>query len=680
MEKTKDSDKKSDITTDKQSMRFLCPPFRYYLVSSFLISIFLVIIDGIYRSEAFLIKLPFLMALENGLFLWMPVFCAILLASLLLWGMDALHWLKLRKKNTSDEAGKIQYTNYISGTLYYIFFAYINVIYFRLYVSSFVPGMRKNGIIVGAVCLSCVAVVIAVLMYFFRYRKYIYSRIFSGLINPLYKPSVVLTILLFAAGIIAFNFSGNSGQAHAGKSTVSGEKPHIILITMDNVRAANMTLYGYKRPTTPFLDHFAKESTVFENLMSNSSETMTTMPCIVTGKSPSKKFPNAPSFYDKSLPTVLAENGYAKTVFLSPLSMNMFPRKLFSEYMIFNNSSGDPIKRFSYLGKSRKSLIWLSYFLSEDERFFNVFHLRDPRDLAFRRTKTIMTEGYEHIVNTMKNSSKPVFVWAHYLETHPPYNPPPVLREYFKGSRDPELDKYDACIKYSDYELGNFIGRLKSEGLYDNTLIVISSDHGCYFPRETDPSSVVIGAPPQESLRFTHLMVNVPLIIHRPHQKSGKRTPVIATHADIAPTVLEIAGIEIPAEMNGESLVKFMDNENLMSKKVKVSLPAHYLYRWNRMAFEDTLGIQFEFFNAGYDRFVVELAQRQFDREGGKEEGKKIITSQLPWTIVGVYDITTDRNRKNNLKNDPGVKQVVDEVMSSDKINYYGTVNPEDTN
>lgn len=662
--------KKSDSAAKRMSV----PPFRYYLVLSFILTFFQVALDGIYRSDAFLTRLPLLTIIENGVFLWVPLFSLFMLAGLFLWGGDALTVAVLNGKKHSKTSDKPIYANYLSSVLYYALFAYINIIYFRLYLSSFVPGMRKHGIIMGAVLVSSIAVVLAVSLYFIRFRNFLREYIFKGLTTLIFRVVLILTVIIYITALVLFNFTGdNSSAASKSNSSQKGRKPHIILITLDNLRSASMSLYGYNRKTTPFLESYARESTVFDNMMGTSTETMVSMPAIITGKYPVKTFPFSQSFFDSSLPEILRENGYEKTIFLSPLSMNMFPRKIFSEYLIFNNSKGDPMKAFSYMGKSRKTLLWLSAFLSEDERFFNIFDYRDPRDITFRQTQTIMTEAYEFIIKSLKSSEKPVFIWAHFLETHPPYEPPPALKQYFTGAADPELDKYDGCIRYSDYELSNFIGRLKIEGLYDNSLILISSDHGYYFPFEAESMQGTIDtSPPSGVFRFTDLVVNIPLIIHEPGQKKGGRVRAVAEHIDIVPTILELVGINSPKEIDGESMVKYIRDTNAVSSRIKICLPAQYEYRWNEMSFEETEHAQFEFFNAFYDHYVVELAQQQYARVLSEGKENKIYDNKLPYVCVGVYDLDKDRHRKKNLMDQPESRDLIDKILNSKFVKYYG--------
>ncbi len=683
MEEKKDLEKKIDSTPEKIAKLFLCPPFRYYLVITFVLTFFIVILDGIYRSDAFLVSQPFLSVIQNGIFLWVSLFSVFMLVSLFLWGGDALTVAVLKRKNQGNTSDKTVYANYLSSVLYYGIFAYINIIYFRLYLSSFVPGMRKNGVITGAVLLSSIAVVLAAILYFVKFKKFMREYIFRGLTTIIFRLVLILTVIIFITAYILFNFTGeNRSAASGGTHILKGNKPHIILITLDNVRCNNMSLYGYKRKTTPFLENFARESTVFKNMSGVSTETMVGMPSIITGRYPVKEFPFPQSHFDNSLPEILMKNGYGKTIFLSPLSMNLFPRQKFSEYLILNNSKGDPMRAFSYMGKSRKVFLWLSAFLSEDDRFFNIFNHRDPRDITFSQTQTIMTEAYEYIIKSMKNSEKPIFIWAHFLETHPPFNPPPALKQYFKGSPDPELDKYDGCIRYSDYELGNFIGRLKIEGLYDNSLILISSDHGCYFPFEAkDMDAFIKATPPSAVLRFNNLVSDIPLIIHEPGQKKGGRVRGVAGHIDITPTILELAGINPPNDIDGKSLVKFMRDLNATDDRMRILIPAQYEYRWNEMSFEETEHADYEFFSVFYDHYAIEFGQREYirieneEKDRGRRKEKKIYTDELPFVCVGVYDLDNDKYRKNNIMDQPGSKELIDRVLKSEMMEYYGKIN-----
>ncbi len=650
------------------------PPFRYYFVVSFFLAAFILVLDCIYRSDAFLTRMKFFQVVANGIFLWLPIFLLLLLFSLVLWGLDALTYLIFFSKCRSSHSHEMKFVNYISGFIYYSVFAYSNIIYLRLYMSSFIPGVMKDGMLTGIGLISSVSLAAALLIYIFSVRKTLHSDDFRKNINHLFKPLLALLLIFCLVFASAFLSEWQSRTRKIDNNSENKkEKPHILFITLDNLRATNMSLYGFDLKTTPFLEKYASESSVFDNMIAGSTQTTTSIPIIISGKYLLKQFPEASSFFQKSLPKILEENGYKKRCFVSPLSMNLFPKDLFTDFVILNDLKGDPVKSLSWLGKSRESLVWFSYFFSEDERFFSVYSIRDPRDLDFHRTTTIMSAAGEYIIKTMKNSKEPVFIWAHFMKTHPPYNPPEIFRERFYQSYDLEVNKYNACISYVDYELGNIIKRLKAEGLYDNTLIVINSDHGYYFQTEILSTSIRLDeSSPESYLRLTGPFIDVPLIIHEPGQNGGKRIKAIAQHCDIAPTILELAGINAPPEMDGESLVPYLRGLKEKSDRVKLCVSADYFYNQKVSSPSESNTRQFGLFCAFYDHYAMELALLKPTAKNGKRNNTIWDDETFPCHVIGIYDINNDKRHSNNLMETNGMKDLIHKVLESQWLRYYG--------
>jgi Flp pilus assembly protein TadD len=139
-----------------------------------------------------------------------------------------------------------------------------------------------------------------------------------------------------------------------------------------------------------------------------------------------------------------------------------------------------------------------------------------------------------------RNATQPFFLWLHYYEPHQPFQPPVPYDELFAHS------PYDGEIAYADESLGVVLDRLKKLRVYDRTLIVFTSDHG-------------EGLEEHRELTHSYLLydttLRVPLIVRSP---SGPRARVAASRArlvDVAPTVLDLLDIPVPADMQGRSLV-----------------------------------------------------------------------------------------------------------------------------
>jgi len=160
----------------------------------------------------------------------------------------------------------------------------------------------------------------------------------------------------------------------------------------------------------------------------------------------------------------------------------------------------------------------------------------------------------------------PSFFWIHLLPPHAPYsaadpylgifNASPDAREpatseadyHFAAQNRPVRQRilegrYDETILSVDSALGNFLNWLKATGRYENCLVVVSADHGESFHHGYGGH----GGP-----LLTEELIRVPLIIKLPGQKTGDRVARLFEQADLAPTLLHLAGLPIPLGMEGQ--------------------------------------------------------------------------------------------------------------------------------
>jgi arylsulfatase A-like enzyme len=114
----------------------------------------------------------------------------------------------------------------------------------------------------------------------------------------------------------------------------------------------------------------------------------------------------------------------------------------------------------------------------------------------------------------------------------------PALRKHL-------IDKYDGALSYLDHEIGQLMDHLKRVGLYENTLIVITADHGEAFG-EHDLM--------QHGVSVYRDQLHVPLLIKWPKARGTRRVDEVVSGVDIMPTILEVAGGKIPKGISGQSL------------------------------------------------------------------------------------------------------------------------------
>jgi len=178
------------------------------------------------------------------------------------------------------------------------------------------------------------------------------------------------------------------------------------------------------------------------------------------------------------------------------------------------------------------------------------------------------------LLERAKSGGRNFFLFANYMDAHTPYVPPapydtlyPGREPHFTlarldilkinvmgnntpiapGDRGHMLSQYDGGIAYLDSQIDSLVARLKQLGLYENTLLMITADHG-----ETFGERNLVG----HAIAVYQALVHVPLIIKFPGQKSGATVDDLVSSVDILPTILDQLGYPIPPSVQGRSLSK----------------------------------------------------------------------------------------------------------------------------
>jgi arylsulfatase A-like enzyme len=350
-------------------------------------------------------------------------------------------------------------------------------------------------------------------------------------------------------------------------------KPNVLLIVMDTVRADHLSLYGYARETAPHLRKFAREATVYSRAIAASDFTLATHATMFTGLYPdwngaiqsSSPDPIAQPLGDRNvtLAEVLRSNGYwtvesaANFAFLSPWT---------------GLTRGFAISEFTR-----------PVTLSSEDR---PFYLREAarwaldrfiRTAAFdRSTRTAedVSARAGTILEQAKTSGIPFFLFLNYMDAHTPYTHPFDSRfsnpgdEPVRAARLHDLklqvisekrplaaseqgyliSQYDGGIAEEDSAIGSLVDQLRGLGLYENTLIVITSDHGDAFG-EHGLLDHFAGFVYQD-------LVHVPLLVKYPGQHEAKESDELVSQVDLMPTVLEAVGVASLGPLQGRSLLQ----------------------------------------------------------------------------------------------------------------------------
>ncbi len=360
--------------------------------------------------------------------------------------------------------------------------------------------------------------------------------------------------------------SGEPGRLSAVGPPTSQRPPHILLVTLDALTASRMSLYGAPRPTTPYLERFATEATVFERMYANANFTTAGISSLLTGTRPwthrafeVQTWP-VRAARAASLPALLAAAGY-KTGYITSNPYAGATKNGFGRYFSWRASDTAPIS----LPCPDEIAFYLRYECAAEE---------EPILLAARNVWSMLQErlygawGNDHYDPgrslrpalawlSRTNTSNPIFLWVHLLPPHAPYAAPrpwlgtfdrspfamhtsdstPDQGYWFAGT--PALQaqvfeaRYEESIAYVDHYLGTFIpDALRLLG--PNTAIVITADHGESFEHGYGGH----GGP-----ALYDSIIHVPLLIRFPFQTAPVRCSGPVEQVDIAPTLATLAGI-----------------------------------------------------------------------------------------------------------------------------------------
>lgn len=320
------------------------------------------------------------------------------------------------------------------------------------------------------------------------------------------------------------------------------EPPDVLVVVLDTVGADRCSLTGYRRPTTPQLDAFAREAVVFEDAWAPASWTVPSHAALFTGRSPASLgldegdrplLPDAPA----TLAGVLAQGGWATACFTTN----------------------------GWIGEHTR--------LTRGFQHVEALYLDPPRavaSVAHAQALTWMTE--------QRRAGRPFLAFINDFEAHAPWRPPPAAvaamgtdgvsePALYMASRleareatrialgadpvDPEVLRaigvlHDAEIRGVDAELGALLGAMRASGLLDRTLVVVTSDHGEGLGRK--------GWLEHGVFLDRHLL-RVPLVVRPPGGCAPRRVRVPVELRDVLPTVLEACGLALPPGVEGRSLL-----------------------------------------------------------------------------------------------------------------------------
>jgi len=308
---------------------------------------------------------------------------------------------------------------------------------------------------------------------------------------------------------------------------------NVFLIVVDTLRADHLGCYGYSRNTSPHLDALAKESILFKNATAQSTWTKPSVTSMLTGLYPKNHHMNGLKSklgtHIRLLPQILHENQYTTYSFAS----NLFVGKTFGLNRGYDHFFAFPEtnkRKGRYANSSEVNERLISVVRTLPQKSYNFFyiHYMDPHAPYVPRQRHFSIKNQHVIPGQIKNGAD----WRRLM-----------------GRLSPEIRKqettnlYDDEIVSVDQKIGEFLELLKGKGLYENSIIIVTADHGesfgehgHHFHRKT----------------LYEGEIQVPLLIKLPEGVSITVEEQVS-HVDILPSILDLLGISISHPVDGVS-------------------------------------------------------------------------------------------------------------------------------
>ncbi len=501
-------------------------------------------------------------------------------------------------------------------------------------------------------------------------------------------------VLPLAGAAVAAGWGLSATSCHNAKADEPKKPYNIVYIMTDDHTAQMMSCYDTRNIETPNLDRIARDGVRFTNSFVANSLSGPSRACMLTGKHSHKNefYDNSTCVFDNSQPTLpkyLQEAGY-QTALFGKLHLESLPTGFDTWEIVpgqgdyYNpriiKQNGDTVVEHGYLTNliTDKSLDWLENGRDKDKPFCLLIHhkaihrnwLADTCDLEYAEDITFPLpenfydnyEGREAAASAeMRIADHMDIIYdlkmdrdgetSHYKELYKDYigrmDPEqrarwdefyaPIIEEYYNSNLTGDslaewrfqryMRDYAKVVRSLDRNVGRVLDYLEANDMLDNTLVVYTSDQGFYM-----------GEHGWFDKRFMYEeSLNTPLIMHLPKglDARGDITQMVQ-NIDYAPTFLELAGLEVPADMQGKSFLPLLKGEN----------PDN----WR---------------DAIYYHFYEYPGEHAVKRHYGVRDNRyKLMHFYNDIDAWELYDLSVDPHEMNNLYGKPGYEEVTKTMMS----------------
>jgi arylsulfatase A-like enzyme/predicted Zn-dependent protease len=363
----------------------------------------------------------------------------------------------------------------------------------------------------------------------------------KGVANLLRKQAGFCFFLISTILVLVF-FTACRSKDDVSRPT-GRDRPNVLLISVDTLRADRLGCYGYKDISTPVIDGMAARGLRFEKCISQTPLTLPSHTTMLSG--------TYPAYHG------VRDNGG----FLVPQDLDTLA-EVFKQNGFRTGAAVGAYVLDSKWGLNQGFDFYYDRFDVSRKEGFSMADVQ-------RRGEEVIDQALDWLG---KNKNEQFFFFAHLYDPHTPYDPPDPYREQYSR------DLYAGEIAYVDSQLGRLWDFLKAQRLLERTMVVFTSDHGESLGEhgeETHGFFIYQGA------------VEVPLIIVPPRSRlRGKVLSPVVSLADLMPTILDLAGLPVPRGVQGRSLVPLFrskDNSSTRPSAYSETFYPRFHYGWNEI-------------------------------------------------------------------------------------------------
>ncbi len=311
-------------------------------------------------------------------------------------------------------------------------------------------------------------------------------------------------MLLATVGLGFFTFSRIGVR---GPNVPGGDSgtPNVLLIVLDTVRADHLSLHGYGRETTPALDAFASRGLHFTKARSTAPWTLTSHASLMTGRWPRDLSARHYVPLDRAAPTlaeVFSAQGYETVGMVANTTYCSFASGLDRGFHHYEDIPLNPITAVTTTELG-------THLLSNYDLIVKLLNPEERRRPTqnVEITAASLSDRFLDWLDSQRDTEQPFFAFLNYFDAHDPYIVPDgeehafppapevvedrrLLYDWWFWGNKPKLSprqlamaiaSYDSCIAYLDRHLGRLLDSMEQQGLLENTIVVITADHGESF-------------------------------------------------------------------------------------------------------------------------------------------------------------------------------------------------------